>query len=188
MAVVVWGERMVAGKALEESMRVALVAALPRLRRFCHAMATNSADGDDLMQATIERAINRAEQFQPGTRLDSWLFRIAQNIHIDGLRARTRRGPSIPIEDAPDMIGEDGRDLVENRSQLAAAQRALRAVPDDQRAAFVLVVIDGLSYREAAEALEVPIGTIMSRIARARARIETEVNAGTGNLGAGAIQ
>lgn len=134
------------------------------------------------MQATVERALSRSGQFEPGTRIDSWMFRIAQNLHIDAARARGRRGVAVPIEEIAERAGEDGRDLVENRSQLAAAQRALQAVPDDQRAAFVLVVVEGMSYREAAEALEVPVGTIMSRLARARARIEAAIGQAPGGV------
>lgn len=173
---------MAEASADPEQMRAAIVAALPRLRRFCHAMAGSPADGDDLMQATVERALSRSGQFEPGTRIDSWMFRIAQNLHIDAARARGRRGVAVPIEEIAERAGEDGRDLVENRSQLAAAQRALQAVPDDQRAAFVLVVVEGMSYREAAEALEVPVGTIMSRLARARARIEAAIGQAPGGV------
>lgn len=153
------------------AMRAAIVATLPRLRRFCQAMAGNAADGDDLMQATVERALRRADQFEPGTRLDSWMYRIAQNIHIDGARAARRRGTAIDVDALLGIAGSDGRETVENRSQLSAAQRALQALPDDQRAVFALVVIEGRSYRDTAETLEVPVGTVMSRLARARARI-----------------
>lgn len=156
-------------------MRASIVAALPRLRRFCQAMAGNAADGDDLMQATVERALRRADQFEPGTRLDSWMYRIAQNIHIDGTRAARRRGTAIDVDAPHGIAGSDGRETVENRSQLSAAQRALQALPDDQRAVFALVVIEGRSYRDTAEALEVPVGTVMSRLARARARIASSL-------------
>lgn len=152
-------------------MRAAIVAVLPRLRRFCQAMAGNGPDGDDLMQATVERALTRSSQFEPGTRLDSWMFRIAQNLHIDGTRAVRRRGTAVDVEALHGLAGSDGRQLAESRSDLAAAQRALQALPDDQRAVFALVVIEGRSYRETADALDVPIGTVMSRLARARGRI-----------------
>lgn len=153
-------------------MRGAMIAFLPRLRRFCHALTAHPDDGDDLMQATVERALSRSHLFDQGSRIDSWMFRIAQNLHIDTLRATRRRGITVPVDELLPLPGEDGRTLTENRSSLAAAQAALATVPDDQRAAFVLVVVEGLSYREAAETLGVPIGTIMSRLARARARIE----------------
>lgn len=163
-------------------MRKAIVAALPRLRRFCQAMAGNAQDGDDLMQSAVERALSRAHLFEEGTRIDSWLFRIAQNLRIDGARSAQRRGHAVPVEEAYDVVGVDGRNLLESRSELAAAQRALQAVPDDQRAAFVLVVIEGMSYREAADTLDVPVGTVMSRIARARGRIEQALASMPGDL------
>ena len=173
---------MSSGTADAQTMRAAIIAALPRLRRFCQSMAGNPADGDDLMQATVERALARSEQFQQGTRVDSWMFRIAQNLHIDNARAARRRGTAIPVEDIHGLAGDDGRAITESRSELAAVQRALDSVPDDQRAAFLLVVVEGMSYRDAAEALDVPIGTIMSRIARARARIEAALAPAEGTL------
>lgn len=124
------------------------------------------------MQSTVERALAHEDQFRVGTRVDSWLFRIAQNLQIDQVRAKARRGVAVPLEDAFDLVGDSG-ETVFDRDELAAASRALATVPGDQRAAFLLVVVEGMSYREAAEALEVPVGTIMSRIARARGRIDT---------------
>lgn len=165
-----------------QAMRAAIVAALPRLRRFCRGLTGHGEDGDDLMQSTVERALARAHQFEAGTRVDAWMFRIARNLHIDAVRAGSRRGQQIDIEEIAETRGEDGRELLENRSDLAAAQRALLAVPEDQRSAFLLVVVEGLSYREAAEVLEVPVGTIMSRLARARTRIDAAVGRSGGAL------
>jgi len=173
---------MAAASAGEAEFRNAVIAALPRLRRFCQGLAGSAQDGDDLMQSTVERALSRANHFEAGTRIDSWMFRIAQNLRIDAARAAQRRGHQVPIEDMPDAMGEDGRATVENRSDLAAAQRALQAVPEDQRAAFLLVVVEGMSYREAAEVLDVPLGTIMSRLARARGRIEQAIASGPGGM------
>lgn len=123
------------------------------------------------MQATVERALLRSHQFDPATRLDSWMFRIAQNIHIDQIRGVRRRGAHVSDEELIELPGDDGRILVENRSDLALAQRALQQVPDDQRAVFLLVVIEGQGYRQAADTLGIPVGTVMSRLARARTRI-----------------
>lgn len=167
---------MTADNVNSEAMRRAVIAALPRLRRFCRAMAGAVEDGDDLMQATVERTFARAHQFTPGTRVDSWMFRIAQNLHTDNARAKRRRGEAVPLADMGDTPGTDGLVLMEQRSDLAVAQRAIRALPSDQRAAFLLVVVEGMTYREAADALEVPVGTIMSRLARARKRIDLVVN------------
>ncbi len=164
------------------AMRAEIIAALPRLRRFCRGLTGHGEDGDDLMQSTVERALARAYQFETGSRVDAWMFRIARNLHIDAIRSARRRGPQIDIEEIAETSGEDGRDTVENRSDLAAAQRALQSVPEDQRSTFLLVVVEGLSYREAAEVLEVPLGTIMSRLARARARIDAVVGRSQGGL------
>lgn len=170
------------GSAKAKALQQAIIAALPKLRRFCHAMAASPADGDDLMQATVEKALVHGDQFREGSRADSWMYRIAQNLHIDKVRSTRRRGTVVPVEDAFDLVGDDGRATTESRSDLAAAQRALGTVPEDQRAAFVLVVVEGLSYKEAAETLDVPIGTIMSRIARARGRIEQALKGDAGTI------
>lgn len=134
------------------------------------------------MQATVERALTRAHLFDEGTRLDSWMYRIAQNIHIDRVRSLRRKGTSVDIEQAEELVGDDGRAITEARSDLAAAERVLQTLPEDQRATFLLVVVEGLSYREAADVMAVQIGTVMSRIARARLRIAEEL-ARTGAAG-----
>ena len=158
-------------------MQPRIIALLPRLRRFCEGLAGSPHDGDDLMQATVERALKGAHQFEEGSRLDSWMYRIAQNLNIDSARSRKRRGTSVDLEAAEAVAGDDGRQITEARSDLAAAQAVLQALPEDQRATFLLVVVEGLSYREAAETMGVQIGTVMSRIARARQRIAEELAA-----------
>jgi len=134
------------------------------------------------MQATVERALTRAHQFDESTRLDSWMYRIAQNLHIDRMRSLRRRGTNVDVEHAAELTGDDGRNITEARSDLAAAQHVLQSLPEDQRATFLLVVVEGLSYREAADVMAVQIGTVMSRIARARLRIAEEL-ARTGHTG-----
>jgi RNA polymerase sigma-70 factor (ECF subfamily) len=158
-----------------KQFRNSVVALLPRLRRFCRAIAGDGS-GDDLLQATVERALARQHQWQPGTGLDSWMFRIAQNLRIDLARHGRVRGTEIDIDEAVALQGDDGRSIVESRSDLSAAERAMAALPEDQRAVLALVVIDGRSYREAAETLDIPIGTVMSRLARARHAVATAVN------------
>ncbi len=123
------------------------------------------------MQATVERALARQDRFDPATRIESWMFRIAQNLHIDRARASRRRGTSVEIEEAMDLTGDDGRAVVEGRSDLARVHAVLAELSEEQRATFLLVVVEEMSYAEAAETLGVPIGTVMSRIARARVRI-----------------
>lgn len=157
-------------------LRNGIVEILPRLRRFCMALARNAEMGDDLCQATVERALARADQFQQGSRLDSWMYRIAQNIQIDDLRRKRTRGVEVDVDHAYDLTGDDGRQVLEGRSDLARAQAALANLPEDQRTLMALVVLDGMSYRDAAETLAIPIGTVMSRIARARRAIDIFVH------------
>jgi RNA polymerase sigma-70 factor, ECF subfamily len=154
----------------------ALVALMPRLRRFCLSLAGSADAGDDLMQGVLERALAKQHLYQPGTRLDHWLLRLARNLNIDRIRAeKSRGGPGESLDLAENIAGSDGVMVVEARSDLAQAGQAFLALPDTHREVFALVVLDGLSYREAAEVLEVPIGTVMSRIARARIMLERAV-------------
>lgn len=104
------------------------------------------------------------------------MYRIAQNLHIDEARRRKTRGTEVDIEDRQDIAGGDGLRLVEGRSDLAMARAAVASLPEDQRAVVALVVLEGLSYRDAAETLGVPLGTVMSRLSRARRAIDNAVN------------
>ncbi|MGA8258927.1 MAG: RNA polymerase sigma factor [Arenicellales bacterium] len=144
-----------------------LVALLPRLRRFAAGLAGWAEDPDDLVQAACERALARLDQFQPGTRLDSWMFRIIQTIWLDG-RRRSRRYQSTTLEDLPD--GSPGRvdATAEGRLTLEAVRREIARLPEDQRVVLLLVCVEGLTYKETSEVLAIPIGTVMSRLARAR--------------------
>ncbi|HMN37998.1 MAG TPA: RNA polymerase sigma factor [Hyphomicrobium sp.] len=144
---------------------------LPRLRRFAYALTRNWEQADDLVQDTCERALARADQWQPGTRLDSWMYRIAQNIWFDSRRAAKTRGERADLEDIGEVSGSDGRAIVESRLTLASVFKEMDRLPRDQQVLVALVCIDGLSYKEAAETLQLPIGTVMSRLSRARQAI-----------------
>jgi RNA polymerase sigma-70 factor, ECF subfamily len=155
--------------ALIEQIRAELVSLLPRLRRFGYALTGSPDDGDDLVQSACERALTRLDQFQPGTRLDSWMYRIMQNLWIDHRRsARTQRETGSEAVDLETMAVGDARRDVENSLALAATRRAVADLPEEQRAVLVLVCVEGLSYKDAAALLDIPIGTVMSRLARAR--------------------
>jgi RNA polymerase sigma-70 factor, ECF subfamily len=156
---------------IDKAVRDQMIALLPRLRRFCTAITRSAELGDDLTQATIERALSRIDQWSDGTKLDSWMFRIAQNINIDQARSRKTRGISVDIDVLDTVTGDDGREIVEARDGLARVQAAMAKLPEDQRALLALVAIDGQSYKEAADILDIPIGTVMSRISRARATL-----------------
>lgn len=164
------------GKDGPGDLREHVVEVLPRLRRFCFALTRAQDAGDDLCQATVERALSRAEQFIPGTRLDSWMYRIAQNIFIDEKRRVRTRGHEVDVDSAFALMGADGVQIVEGRSELASARAAMAALPEEQRLLMTLVVLDGMSYKEAAATLDIPIGTVMSRIARVRRAIDRHIN------------
>jgi RNA polymerase sigma-70 factor (ECF subfamily) len=156
-----------------------LIAVLPRMRRFARGLTGSAVEADDLVQSACERALSRAHQFQEGTRFDSWMFRIVQTIWIDQLRSRdTRREDA---EDAGVHVGTDepGR-RIEARLALDEVRIALKQLPPEQRSALMLVTVDGLSYKEAAEVADVPVGTIMSRLARARVALQAKLDAGGG--------
>jgi RNA polymerase sigma-70 factor, ECF subfamily len=154
-----------------------LVALLPRLRRFARGLAGSAAEADDLVQAACERALAREHQFQEGTRFDSWMFRIVQTIWIDQIRARDVRKEEGEIAEERQGSDEPVR-RVEARLALAEVRRAVDRLPPEQRATLMLVTVDGLSYKEAAAVAEVPVGTIMSRLARARAALQIQLGAG----------
>ncbi|MGK9234457.1 RNA polymerase sigma factor [Inquilinus limosus] len=166
-----------------DEVRSNLAAHLPRLRRFAWGLAGSRDEGDDLVQAACEKALARSHQFTPGTRLDSWLFRIVQTTWVDRLRQRRTRRTEADDEAlaaVPDGRGHAG----EARLALGTVERAIAALPEDQRSVLLLVSIDGASYREAAEILEIPIGTVMSRLARARLALGRALD-GTGEQGKG---
>ncbi|MBV8736614.1 MAG: RNA polymerase sigma factor [Alphaproteobacteria bacterium] len=156
-----------------------LIAVLPRLRRFARGLTGSVVEADDLVQAACERALARREQFQEGTRFDSWMFRIVQTIWIDQLRSRRVRKEEIDVAEA--RIGSDEPvRQAEARLALDEVRHAVDRLPPDQRAALLLVTVEGLSYKEAAEVVQVPVGTIMSRLARARLALQAQLEAGGG--------
>lgn len=167
-----------------EKIKADMVQLLPRLRAFARSLAQNRHAADDLVQETCEKALRNLDGFTPGTRLDSWLFRIMRNVFIDQTRARRRLEP---IEDAPDsaLMGEDGRETTLSRLQYQAVERAMAALPEDQRAVLMLVCVEGLRYREAALALDIPEGTVMSRLARARRALAAMIEGGQERPAAG---
>lgn len=145
-----------------------VVELLPRLRRFAFALTRDLDLADDLVQDTCERALGRLHQWEPGTKLDSWMYRIAQNLWLDQYRARKVKRDTASLDEAENFVGVDGRTVVENRMALAAVRENIGRLPSEQQVLIALVCVEGLSYKEAASILEIPIGTVMSRLARAR--------------------
>ena len=161
-----------------EDFRSKVAALLPKLRRFALAMAGTPHDADDLVQSAVERALSREEQWRPDTRLDSWMYRIVQNLWIDQTRRRRTRGETAVLDDALHIAGEDGREVTERRLMLGRVREAFGGLAPELREAAGLVILNGMSYREAAETLGVPIGTIMSRVSRSRRALEEALGAG----------
>jgi RNA polymerase sigma-70 factor (ECF subfamily) len=150
-----------------DAFEAELAGLLPRLRRFGRALARDAADADDLVQTALERALKAREQWTPGTRLDSWMLRIMRNCWIDETRSRTRRARTqAPEEDGLD-VGDPAADP-EHRAAMRDVDRAMAALPEQQREVIALVLVEGLAYREAADVLDIPIGTLTSRLTRGR--------------------
>lgn len=165
-------ETPASSKSSLQHVREQIVALLPRLRRFGRAITRNPADADDLVQISIERALARYEQWRPEAPFHSWMFGIMRNAWIDEARARGRQGRFLAPEEA-------GLDVPDNASEaqlrLLSVQRAMASLPEEQRLAVALVLVEGLSYKEAAAALDVPIGTLTSRLARGREALQKQL-------------
>jgi RNA polymerase sigma-70 factor, ECF subfamily len=152
-----------------ENVQEQIVALLPRLRRFARNLVRDPHDADDVVQIAVERALQRLDQWRSDARLDSWLFKILRNAWIDEVRARTRRAKIMMPEEAGEQVGEAAMDREIERWSV---ESALARLPEEQRLAVGLVLIEGLSYKDAAEVLEVPLGTLTSRLARAREALQ----------------
>lgn len=153
---------------MSEQFRRDLVGLVPKLRRFAYSLSGNRQDADDLVQAACEKALRNVAQFAPGTRMDSWMYRIIQTLWIDDRRKAQRRGATVDPADID--LSDEGKsaNLPEDRLMLQQARAAMAGLPEGQRDVLALVAIEGLSYREAAATLDLPVGTVMSRLSRAR--------------------
>lgn len=155
--------------AIDAEMADALCEMLPRLRRFARTLARHPADADDLLQVALERVLARSGQWRRDTRLDAWVFGIIRNAWIDEVRARQRGQKIFAPEEHGAHVGESP---IEGRELAMTVQAAMQQLPEEQRMAIALVLIEGLSYREAADAMEVPVGTLTSRLARGREALQ----------------
>jgi len=156
--------------------RTAIVAEIPRLRRYARVLMRDPATADDLVQDCLERALGRLHLFEPGTNLRAWLFTIMHNLHVNA-RVRQGRSPEVAVDpqaEAGEVEPAQGSGLL-----MRDLERALGALPDDQRAVVLLVGLEGLSYRDTAYVLGVPVGTVMSRLARGRERLRRLVDGET---------
>lgn len=151
-----------------DAFETGLGEALPKLRRFAFSLSRDPADADDLAQRTVERALKSRDQWQPGTRLDAWLYRIMRNLWIDEGRARSRQAKVVrPLEEGEDA-GFDPRPGQDAAIDLARVMAAMERLPDEQREVVALILVEGFGYREASELLGLPIGTVSSRLVRGR--------------------
>lgn len=161
-----------------DAFEAALIRLLPRLRRFAHGLTRDAADADDLTQRAAERALKARGQWQPGTKFDAWAYRIMRNLWVDTARSRQRRDRVIAPAEAADTVGAPGD--AEAAAERLFLMRAMDRLPDEQREAVALVMIEGLSYAEAAEVLEVPAGTLTSRLVRGRQALAKMLGGGEG--------
>jgi RNA polymerase sigma-70 factor (ECF subfamily) len=149
---------------------------VPALRRYARALTRNADRADDLVQDCIERAIRKQALWQPTGSLQSWLFRILLNIYRNDLRHQRRRSDQMPLDAM--LVEPAVAPAQPGRMALAETARAIDTLAAEQREALLLVVLEGLSYSEAAEVLSIPMGTLMSRLGRARAALRAMTGTG----------
>src|SRR5262245_27563451 len=147
-----------------------LPALLPRLWRYGLVLSRDPVTAEDLVQATCLRALERSSQFAIGTKLDRWLFAILRSIWINQLRAqRIRTGHG--LVDPEQFLVTDGAEQIETNILAGQVLKRTLELPEAKRETLLLVYVEGLTYQEAADVLDVPIGTVMSRLAEARLKL-----------------
>lgn len=154
-----------------------LLAELPRLRRYARALIGERAAADDLVQDTLERAWARFDQWRTGSELRPWLFSIMHNLRVDQLRK-----PSVSLVDIDDEVqAVPTRPTQDDQIELADLAAAIGRLPEEQRAVLLLVGLEEMSYADVAATLNIPLGTVMSRLARGRERLRALLAAQAGN-------
>ncbi len=155
-----------------------MMALIPRLRRFARVLTQANSDADDLVQLTVEKCLRERGQWAEGSRLDSWMFAAMRNAWIDETRMRSRRRESFAAAGEAEQVADRSVASEELKVQAMSIQSAMAALPTDQRVAVALVLVDGMSYQEAAELLGIPEGTLTSRLSRARATLLSKLQEG----------
>ncbi|MEP2703553.1 MAG: RNA polymerase sigma factor [Roseibium sp.] len=155
----------------EETIKTEMIRLLPKLRSFALRLCRNSDQADELVQTTCERAIRSLDQFDPATRLDSWMFRILQNLYFNSLRDTTNRARLFDqaMLDFEEVF--DGQSAVSSRLELQQVRSFIQKLDEDNRTVLLMIAVEGRSYKEVAKELNVPIGTVTSRLARARLKL-----------------
>jgi RNA polymerase sigma-70 factor (ECF subfamily) len=149
---------------MDESAHI--VRLIPRLRRYARALVGNRAAADDLVQDTLERALAKLHLYRRGTDLRAWLFTVMHNVYVNQLRSAR---PAAPLEEGMPELARAPREG--DALELRDLERAVRRLPPEQREVLLLVALEDMSYEEAARTLGIPIGTVMSRLSRAREKL-----------------
>lgn len=152
-----------------ETFECELLELLPRLRRFARSLTRDPAQADDLCQIAVERALQRRSQRREDARLDAWMFMIMRNCWIDAQRAARRETARFAPAEAADCAANVAQ--TSDPLDLMTLNQAMNALPSEQREAVALVWVEGFSYAEAADCLQIPLGTLTSRLSRARDRL-----------------
>lgn len=151
---------------MDQSSQIATC--IPRLRRYARALVNDRTAADDLVQDTLERAWTRIEQFRVGTDLRAWMFSIMHNVHLNQVRSRR---DAVSFDEEAHDIGQ--RATQDDALEMRDMDRAMQALPIEQREVLLLVALEDLSYEEVAKTLGIPLGTVMSRLSRARERVRS---------------
>jgi RNA polymerase sigma-70 factor (ECF subfamily) len=174
------------GESAMEDMLLQVEPLIPALRRYARALVRDRASADDLVQDCLERAVSRWHQRRDGN-VRAWLFAILHNLAVDQFRQAAVRGQHVAIDETnEDDLGEAAAQ--EHKLMYQDVLNKLARLPDDQRAVLLLVAVEDLSYAEAAKVLNIPIGTVMSRLSRARERLQQELESKAGATNVVAIR
>ncbi|PUA28007.1 MAG: RNA polymerase subunit sigma-70 [Cellvibrio sp. 79] len=158
----------------QEQLKQELTRIAPMLRRFAYSLTGSAADADDLLQNTLERLLSR--EIPEEVELAKWAFRVCRNLWIDEYRARKVRQKNVYSLDDTEEPAVDGEQAIHDQITLAQVDAAMNQLPDEQRSIMALVAVQGMSYKEVAETLGIPTGTVMSRLARARVALARFLN------------
>ncbi|ASP47764.1 RNA polymerase sigma factor [Cognaticolwellia beringensis] len=139
---------------------------LPMLRRFAYSLTGNAADADDLVQTTLEKILTKGVPAEVD--VTKWAFKVCRNVWIDEFRARKVRQNAVLKPELQESQSIDEQQVFDSKEMLAHVNNAMNTLPDEQRAILSLVAVQGMSYKEVASSMEIPVGTVMSRLSRAR--------------------
>ncbi len=160
---------------MQRELSEQLTELIPRMRRFASGLCGSRDHGDELVQAACERLLQHQSRLRPDTRLDSWLYRVIRNLHVDSVRSQTvrdRGAQQIRLNAESEPATHNNLD---NHLRLHEIQQALLQLSEEHRSALMLICVEGLTYKEAAEVLQVPMGTVTSRLGRARKALVAQI-------------